>query len=397
MNKQKFDVVILAGGKGTRIKKYLNGQPKPMVKIKNITFLETLIQNISKYNVNNIIILAGFRGKKIHKKFNNKKINLVNIKCIIEKKPLGTGGCLQLIKKDLTKKFVVMNGDTFFDIDLNSFSNFKIKKEESLIALSKNNSYQQNTKLIGLSINEGKKIFLKKGAKLFNGGIYLFNKNFINKIPKKNCSLEKDILEGEILKKKVYGKLFNNYFIDIGTPNNLKKANKTLVNYLFRPAVFLDRDGTINVDKGYTYKIKDLKLIDKTIKLIQYLKSKNYYIFIVTNQAGIAKGYFKINDFYNFQNNLKNVLFKKNILIDDVSFCPFHKKGIIKEYKKDSKFRKPDNLMISSLIKRYNINLKKSLVIGDKDTDKKCAKKIGLKYIDINSKFLDNELKKFID
>ena len=96
---KKFNVIILAGGKGSRIKNYLSSNPKPLVKIGKMSFLKQLIQNISKYNVNKIIILAGYRGKKIYDKFHGKKINLIDIECVIEEVPLGTGGCLALIKK----------------------------------------------------------------------------------------------------------------------------------------------------------------------------------------------------------------------------------------------------------------------------------------------------------
>ena len=98
-----LDAVILAGGKGSRIKKFLNGKPKPLVKISNYYFLDLLIGNISKYNFSKIYILAGYRGSHIYKKYHNKFVNFVPIECIIEKKPLGTGGALSLLKKKIVK------------------------------------------------------------------------------------------------------------------------------------------------------------------------------------------------------------------------------------------------------------------------------------------------------
>ena len=96
---KKYDVVILAGGKGLRIRNYLDNNPKPLAKINNLYFLDYLINNISKYYINKIYILAGYKGEKIKKFYDNKEVNLVPIKVIIEKKALGTGGALSLIKK----------------------------------------------------------------------------------------------------------------------------------------------------------------------------------------------------------------------------------------------------------------------------------------------------------
>ena len=84
---EKIDIVILAGGKGSRIRKLINNYPKPLAQInKNKKFLDYLLNNICKYNINKIFILAGYKGNKIYKAYHNKIINLVPIKCIVEKK-----------------------------------------------------------------------------------------------------------------------------------------------------------------------------------------------------------------------------------------------------------------------------------------------------------------------
>ena len=174
MQNNKFDVIILAGGKGTRIKKFLKNKPKPMIKIQNLNFLDILIKNFSKYSINKIYIAAGFKGDKIFKKFHNKKVNLVDIKCIIEKKTLGTGGSLSQFNGKTTKKFFVINGDTFFDIDLNKIF-YKYKNSKKIyLALSNSNNYKTNVKLTNLSIKNKKLVIYDKKSKYFNGGIYFF-------------------------------------------------------------------------------------------------------------------------------------------------------------------------------------------------------------------------------
>lgn len=387
---RKIDAVILAGGKGTRIKKYNKISPKPLITInKKIKFLDYLINNITKYNFNNIYILAGHKGDQIYKRYNNKIINLIKIIVIIENKPLGTGGCLNLIKKKITNKFLIFNGDTIFDIDLNKFIKNKISSNEIFIALFKSKKENINNLLSKLKINN-KYLQISNKLKYSNGGIYIFNKKIIEKIPSKFLSLEKDIILKKINENKAKGKLYNNFFIDIGTPRDFKKSKKIIPNYFFKPALFLDRDGTINIDKGYTYKFKDFKFYTNTLSFLKKITEKNYYIFLVTNQAGIAKGKFTENDFYKLHRKLKAFFIKRNIFFNEIAFCPYHPNAKILKYKKKSDFRKPGNLMIETIKKRWNIDINKSLMIGDKKSDELAAKKSHIKFNYFNGNLFES-------
>ena len=98
MNKKNIDLVILAGGKGTRIKKYLKGYPKPMLKFNKKYFLTYILNLTSKYNFNKIFILTGYRSKIIFKNFHNKSFNLIKVKCLKENDEMGTAGALSLLK-----------------------------------------------------------------------------------------------------------------------------------------------------------------------------------------------------------------------------------------------------------------------------------------------------------
>ena len=91
----------------------------------------------------------------------------------------------------------------------------------------------------------------------------------------------------------IQGKYFNNFFIDIGSKQYFKIAKNKLKNEFYKAAVFLDRDGVINYDYGYVHKIKNFDLRDGVIQGLRYLIKKNYYIFIITNQAGIGKKFIK--------------------------------------------------------------------------------------------------------
>tara|TARA_A100001011_G_scaffold398783_1_gene504441 strand:+ start:2248 stop:3441 length:1194 start_codon:yes stop_codon:yes gene_type:complete len=375
---KKKDLVILAGGKGTRIKNYLNGKPKPMIKIKDIPFLSFIINHFSKFDLNKIYIMAGYRGGVIKKKYHGKIVNFTKIECLIEKKPLDTFGCLKLIKNKLND-FYIVNGDTFFDVSL---ENLKIQSDKiGLMTLTKNLNYPSNNKLSNLKMNKKKEILYKKKSNLMNGGLYFFKKEILNYLNNKSQSLENDIIPLLINKNRISGEFIKDKkFLDIGTKKNLQLIKKNYKYFFEKFAVFLDRDGVINYDKGYTHKIKDFKFKTGVLQGLKKLYNKNYEIFIVTNQAGIAKGKYKIQDFVKLQKFIKTTLAKKNIFISDVKYCPFHPMAKIKKFRKRSNYRKPGNLMIKSIIKDRLINLNKSFMIGDKISDFKCASKSGIKF-----------------
>ena len=160
-----------------------------------------------------------------------------------------------------------------------------------------------------------------------------------------------------------------------------------------RAAVFLDRDGTINYDEGYTYKFSKFKFRPGVIKGLKYLSKKKYLIFIVTNQAGIAKGIFKLSDLLRLHKQLLNYLKKRKIFINEIQFCPYHPRGIIKKYKKKSGYRKPGNFMIKKILKKWNVNFEKSFMLGDRISDKLAAKKSNIYFEYVKSNFFNQIIK----
>ena len=225
-----------------------------------------------------------------------------------------------------------------------------------------------------MGIKNNKIIYQKKND-FMNGGVYFFKKSILSFIKNKNTSLEDDVLPNLIEKRKISGLSIKNFFLDIGTPKNFNKAKNLLLKNCRKPAAFLDRDGVINYDTGYVYKIKNFKFRPGVIPGLKFLRNKNYYIFIVTNQAGIGKGMYSESQFYKLQNSLKEKLQKKNIFFDDINFCPYHPDAKIKKYRKITDLRKPGNLMVKQIKNKWHVKQEKSFMIGDKISDKICAAK----------------------
>ena len=138
-------------------------------------------------------------------------------------------------------------------------------------------------------------------------------------------------------------------------------------------ALFLDRDGVINQDNGYTFKLSDLRILNGVIEGLQAIGRLKYKIIIITNQSGIARGLFKENEFHKFMKKLTEVLAENEILICDYFYCPHHIDGIIKEFSRLCKCRKPHPGMIFEARDKHDIDLSQSILIGDKVSDIKAG------------------------
>ena len=146
----------------------------------------------------------------------------------------------------------------------------------------------------------------------------------------------------------------------------------------FIKVAFLDRDGVINSNKlnnGYIGSLKYFKWVLGAIKAIKYLNKKNYKVIVVTNQSGVARGFFTIKDVKKVHSYIQKKLKGYNAKIDAFYFCPFHEDGVIKKYKKKSLLRKPNVGMFRLAQKRWNIDKKSSFMIGDQKTDVEFAKR----------------------
>ena len=386
---KKIDLVILCGGKGTRLGKITKNKPKPLLNIFNKPFIDYLINFYQKYNIEKIYFLAGYQGNKIKKIYDKTTSNFIKFEVLVEKRPLGTGGALYLLKNKIKNNFILINGDSYVEYNFLDF--VKIKKNfKAKLLLVKNKNYKSNNKLINLNLNNKIVSYSKSNPGYMNAGVYFFRKEILNNFKKKKFfSLEKEIIHNLILRKKVQGQITKGKFIDIGTVKNFNYANK----YFFKnkkKAFFIDRDGVLNKDFGYVYKYSNFKWNKGILEFLKFLIKKNFLLFIVTNQSGIGRGYYSEKDFFILHAKIKNYLSKKNIFIDDVYYCPHHPSDALGKFKKKCKCRKPNNLMIKKIIKKWNISIPLSFMIGDKKTDEECAKKTRLRFFYYKENFLSN-------
>lgn len=145
-----------------------------------------------------------------------------------------------------------------------------------------------------------------------------------------------------------------------------------------RPALFLDRDGVINIDHGYVCKQEDFEFVDGIFELCRQARQLGYLIFVVTNQAGIGRGYYTERDFLNLSDWMCGVFEAQSVVIDKVYFCPSHPEHGVGKYKVDSPYRKPGPGMILQAAEEFGVDLQQSVLVGDKVSDIKAGLAAGV-------------------
>lgn len=360
---------ILCGGTGRRVRGYINSKQKCMHRVFGIPVITHLLDQLNINGFRNIYFLCHYNHREISDFFGKKFKNL-NLNYVIEKKKLGTGGAIiNGFKRTKINHAYIFNGDTIYNFNNKNYNFIKLKK--NTVFFKKKDSLHKNSSGNIVFTKNTTKFNEKIGkSKFINTGIYFFNKSILDLKLNKKCSLEKDILGKNIFLQNFNFKKIKINFYDIGDKKRIRKIHK--IKNLFgqknkTKAIFLDRDGTIIDDKvKYLYKIKDVKFIYKTLRLIK--KNKNFYkIFIVTNQSGIGRKFYSLKDFYNVTDFIIKKLSMKKIYINGVHFCPHLPSD-------NCKCRKPRTKMLNDIKYSFNIDLRKSIMYGNEDKDELFAK-----------------------
>ena len=371
--------VILVGGLGTRLGERTKLIPKPMLEIGGRPFLDTLIDELVRYGVfDEILLLAGHKAEIVETHYATAVRGQTRIVVSRETEPLGTGGALVHARDLLHDRFLLLNGDSLFDFNL---LDLIARAQEGRVHMALRDGVVGDR--YGRVVLDGDVVrdFIAPGAGAtgpVNAGIYVIDKSVLDDIATLPASLEQEIFPGLAKSGALRGTAYRGYFIDIGIPDDFARANRELRQQLQRPAVFFDRDGVLNHDSGYTYETHKLEWIEGAREAVKAVNDAGYFAFVITNQSGVARGYYEEHHVATLHRWMADQMAPIGAHIDAFEYCPDHPDGTVARYCRTSDRRKPAPGMITDLVKRFPIDMTRSMVIGDKESDMEAARAAGV-------------------
>lgn len=411
--------VIMAGGKGTRIASVRSDIPKPMIPVLGKPILEWQVECLKKNGITDILIGIGHLGNFIRDYFGDGKKFGVDISYYEEKEPLGTAGFL-FKAQGLDKDFLLLCGDTIFDIDFNRFIKFHQEKKALASLMTHPNNHPYDSSLIvteieypqegsgGMPVDSHKVAawLAKEDERLWyknrvNAGIQIISAELLD-ITKKTLvprhpenpdkiDLDRDVLKPAVQTGRIYAYDTTEYIKDMGTPDRLEQVEADLKSGFVQNknlsqkqrAIFLDRDGTLNKEVNFLTNIDDLELLPGAAEAVKKINQAGYLAIVITNQPVIARGEVTLQQLNEIHAKLETLLGREGAYIDGLYFCPHHPdkgfEGERPEYKRDCECRKPKAGMVLQAAHDFNIDLSASYMIGDRDKDVECGQAAGLK------------------
>ncbi|MDI1266029.1 MAG: HAD-IIIA family hydrolase [bacterium] len=371
--------VCLVGGRGSRLGLLTEATPKPLLDVGGRPFLDYLIHEARRFGLERMLLLAGHNGGEIIRHYADKTVGGLSIGVIAEATPAGTAGALVNAAAELDPTFFLVNGDSFFDFNWLSLATVLDHDDWTMHAALARDIRGDRYGRVETTGNRISR-FLPKGVSdlPINAGIYLVRRRLLERIRTTPCSLEDDILPSLAADGELLGYPARGAFIDIGVPHDFDRGQWAMQQYMCRPAAFLDRDGVINHDDNYVHRREQVRWIDGAIDAIRWLNDEGYYVFAVTNQAGVAHGYYAEDDVNSLHAWMQNELRSSGAHIDGFEYCPYHPEGKIARYRRRSELRKPGPGMLLKLQKDWDTDVASSFMIGDRDIDMQAATAAGV-------------------
>lgn len=381
--------VILAGGAGTRLQPFTLRNPKPLVPVNNRPFLEYLITLLKENGIRDIVLLIGYKGEKIveHLGDGNKFGLRIRYSYLPFKDYFGeeikSGLRILNAHELLDEQFLLMYCDNYWPLDLERLQKFfSAHRCEVLVTLYSN--WDKSTRSNTLVSGDGLIFKYDKSRKEqnLNGvdiGFMIVKKRVLSLLPTVNSKFEDEVFPKLIKERKLLGFLSDQKYYSIGDTDRVKKTAKFLKD---KKVIFLDRDGVINSKAPKADYIKswgEFEFLPGAIEGMELLVKEGYKIFIITNQAGIARGLMNISDLEIIHKKMVHVLRTKGIKIDGIYYCPHG-------WNEGCFCRKPKPGMFYRASSEHFIDLSKSLFIGDEITDKLAGEAAGIRTLIVSKK-----------
>lgn len=375
--------IILAGGMGTRLKPFTDTNPKPMYPIEDKPFIEYLIKQIKEFGIKKILLLLGYLPDKIINYLGDGSDYGVEITYDITPQDYDTGARILNAKNKIEDVFLLMYCDNYCPVDF-----------ECLVK-----DFNDNDALLQVSVYKNADLYTKNNMKISEDGLVeiydkkrvaedlqgvdigyaIIDKRVLELMPPVNDNFEKNVYPRLIEQKKMYATVTEHRYYSVGS---FERIELTKAFFSGQKYIFIDRDGTLNVRPPracYIERPEDFVWLDGAKEAVKMLKDAGYFIILISNQPGIARGNLTEDTLLQIHEKMQNDLKNIGAKIDRIYYCPHN-------WDDGCECRKPKPGMFYMAQKEYSIDLTKCYMIGDDERDMEAGQTAGLKCLLVDEK-----------
>jgi dTDP-glucose pyrophosphorylase/histidinol phosphatase-like enzyme len=382
--------VILAGGKGTRLGEITRAVPKPMLPIAgDKSFLDYLLEMIDRHGYQDILLLGGYLGEVLEAAYGGRRIGGATIRVLRESVPLGTAGALTVAREALDPRFLMMNGDAFFDINLRALE--QASHQSGAMATLALRSVPDAARYGRVIEEQGNVVaFLEKdsnrpGPGVINGGVYVLKREILDLVRDLPCSLEQDVFPVLVERGQIRGLEFDGYFLDIGLPETLEQGHLELPRVRVRPAAFLDRKALINSGEGDSFRPEAFQWTRGAVDAIRSLNDHGHYAFVVSNPSEGAQRTSAVGDARRLNAAMQERLAREGAHVDRFyGDLESPADTAASGHATDAAKQKPDASLLHEAMNEWPIINERSFFIGVNNHDIEAARSAGISWHVLN-------------
>jgi D,D-heptose 1,7-bisphosphate phosphatase len=376
---------VLAGDMGTRFGVLTERTPRPFLAGGDRPFLAWLLREFVRFGVAEFVLLAGHHAEEIEARAQELVALLPRkARIVLSQEPVGaaTGGALFHARDLLDERFLVCNGNSLFDCNLARLL-CAGNADEIDTAGRMLLRWMDDASRHGVATLEGDRVTAlndrphASDGGLVNAGVYLLDRRVVDDLSPA-CSLEADILPRLAARGALRGTVSEGYFCDIGIAEDCASAQQEIPRLLRRRALLLDRDGVINVDHGYVGSRDRFEWMSGAREAMRDATDAGWHVFVVTNQSGVARGHYDEASVTVLHDWMIDEVRRAGGTVDDIRYCPFHPDAVVPAYRCVSDWRKPAPGMLLDLLRAWELDAARCVLIGDKDIDMAAARAAGI-------------------